>query len=256
MRQNGTVTVDQNPTLEALAYACHWYGQITSGDNSYRRLLAHTGGYVDLVNSVHRGAVLAWLNRSGCRQFKKADHPLASSELQAWWTECQHLLPEVCKPLVDCTAVEVAKIGEAYAVLKQKQACTRVVGGTRRLVTFGHTGASKALFTTRPQAAMPWDNPERKALHFDESGARYAAYLRHAQDILISLSPDCRRYGILLADLPELLGRHEATLAKLVDEYYWATVTRKVAIPDERTLHTWFAGLLERRTVLHSAQRR
>jgi hypothetical protein len=241
-----TAAANEKPTLEALAYACHWYDQITSGDSSYRRLVAETGGHVDLANSAHRSAVLAWLNRSGCRQFKKADHPLASSELQAWWTKCEHLLPEVGKPLVDCTALEVGNIGEAYAVLKEKQACTRVVGGTRQLVTFGHTGASKALFTTRPQAAMPWDNPERKALRFDESGGGYTSYLRHAQGILRALSPACRRYGIQLDDLPMLLGRREATPAKLVDEYYWATVTRKVAIPDETTLHTWFANLLQK----------
>lgn len=239
-------TGDGRPTLEALAYACHLYGQITFRDSSYRRLVAETGGHVDLANSAHRSAVLAWLNRSGCRQFKKADHPLASSELMAWWTECEHFLPEVGKPVVEVTADEVARIGEAYAALKEKQACTRVQRGRGLSVSFGHTGASKTLFATRPQAALPWDNPERAALRFGESGAGYAAYLRHAQDILRALSVACSRYGIRLADLPDVLGRDEATPAKLVDEYYWATLRDTVAIPDEAMLRTWFTNLVQK----------
>lgn len=234
------------PTLEALAYACHAYGQTTSYDNSYRQLLDRTGGHVDLTDSAHRAAVLKWLNQWGCRQFKVVDHPLASSEMQAWYTECQHLLPEVGKALVDCSVAEVWHIGQAYALLRERQACTRKRDGFPEAVRFGPTGASKVLFAVRPQAAIPWDAPERKALRFDDSDRGYIAYLGHAQGILRALSPACRRYGIQLADLPMLLGRREATPAKLVDEYYWATVTREVAIPDEAKLRTWFANLVQK----------
>ena len=146
--------------------------------------------------------------------------------MQAWYTECQHLLPEVGKALVDCSVAEVWHIGQAYALLRERQACTRKRDGFPEAVRFGPTGASKVLFAVRPQAAIPWDAPERKALRFDDSDRGYIAYLRQAQGILRALSPACRRYGIQLADLPTLLGRREATPAKLVDEYYWATVTR------------------------------
>jgi hypothetical protein len=160
-----TAAANEKPTLEALAYACHWYDQITSGDSSYRRLVAETGGHVDLANSAHRScSTQAWLNRSGCRQFKVVDHPLASSEMQAWYTECQHLLPEVGKALVDCSVAEVWHIGQAYALLRERQACTRKRDGFPEAVRFGPTGASKVLFAVRPQAAIPWDAPERKAL--------------------------------------------------------------------------------------------
>lgn len=240
-------TGDGTPTLEALAYACRTYGQTTSYDSSYRQLLDKTGGHVDLTDSAHRDAVLVWLNQWGCRQFKVADHPLASSEMQAWYTECQHLLPEVGKALVDCSVAEVWHIGQAYALLRERQACTRKRDGFPEAVRFGPTGASKVLFAVRPQAAIPWDKPERDALRFDDSDRGYIAYLRHTQGILRALSPACRRYGIRLADLPDVLGRDEATPAKLVDEYYWATVTRKVAIPDEAMLRRCFTNLVQKR---------
>ena len=166
--------------------------------------------------------------------------------MQAWYTECQHLLPEVGKALVDCSVAEVWHIGQAYALLRERQACTRKRDGFPEAVRFGPTGASKVLFAVRPQAAIPWDAPERKALHLDDSGRGYIAYLGHAQGILRALSPACRRYGLQLADLPMLLGRREATPAKLVDEYYWATLRDTVAIPDEAMLRTWFTNLVQK----------
>ena len=44
-----------------------------------------------------------------------------------------------------------------------------------------------------------------------------------------------------LADLPRRLGRPQSTLPKLVDEYYWVTITRDCKPPDPHTLERWVA---------------
>jgi hypothetical protein len=64
-------------------------------------------------------------------------------------------------------------------------------------------------------------------------------YLRIVRDYLEELSQDCERLGCKLVDLPQMLGRPESSVTKLIDEYFWVTISRKCPVPDESELMRW-----------------
>ena len=45
--------------------------------------------------------------------------------------------------------------------------------------------------------------------------------------------------GIAAEDIPKMLGRPTSSLPKMIDEYYWLTLTRGLAIPRPTELATW-----------------
>ena len=54
-----------------------------------------------------------------------------------------------------------------------------------------------------------------------------------------SMQTQCQKFGIELQAIPDLVGRPSATPPQLVDEYYWATITRGVEVPPKEQLATW-----------------
>ncbi len=234
----------QLPSLEALVFVGQHYGALTGYDASYNELLRVTGGRVDPDLPAHRMCLLKWLNSWGCRQFKVADHPLASEELAAWYAEHRSLLPDAQQELVGCSTHSIVRLSMAYDTLRLRTACYQVRSGQRICTTFGPTGASKVLFALRPTIAIPWDFPERQALGFGDSAIGYQAYLLHAQDILHRAQTRCRWYGINLSDLPRLLCRLTCTPAKLVDEYYWMVITKGIELPPQAELERWFSNIV------------
>lgn len=57
------------------------------------------------------------------------------------------------------------------------------------------------------------------------------AFLRRVRDDLRHIRQQRPTHHVDLADLPERLGRSEATPAQLVGEYYWISITREVETP-------------------------
>jgi hypothetical protein len=106
-------------------------------------------------------------------------------------------------------------------------------------VTVGPTGAAKILWALRPEALPPWDEPIRAQLGFDGSGESYAAFLTLAQQTIRAVIEDAARLGVSEAEIPAQIGRPHATLPKLVDEYFWATITEGVTIPSPADLEQW-----------------
>jgi hypothetical protein len=45
--------------------------------------------------------------------------------------------------------------------------------------------------------------------------------------------------GIQIAELPALVSRSNSTPPKLIDEYYWTTITRSFIPPSPETLKQW-----------------
>ncbi len=107
------------------------------------------------------------------------------------------------------------------------------------LARFGPTGASKILFALRPQSMIAWDIPIRGSLKYADNGDSYVRYLLKALDELESLMLSCQKHGVPIEDIPRLLGRDCATVAQMVGEYFWVTLTRSCYPPKGDRAELW-----------------
>jgi hypothetical protein len=226
--------------LAELAFACYIYTRMTDFDGSYCRFLEKVSPQLDLKQERHRMALLKWLNDWGCRQFALLYHPLASREIGDWYQHCgQELFPEDCT-LLSLTDTEFAKVQPAYSNLVGRPASIRKLkDGGETQVQIGPTGAAKILFAIRPKALIPWDDSIRNELNLDASARSYCVYLRVAQEYLQELNCVCRKLGFDLNNLPLMLGRPNSTVAKLIDEYAWVTISRKCPTPEKEEFMRW-----------------
>jgi hypothetical protein len=221
--------------LGELAFGCYVFSR--GYDSAYDQLLAETAPALDLDNDRHRMALLRWLNKWGCRQFAKGSHSVASTELKAWYKEFEHDLFSETEGLLSLTDEHLDKVEQAYSGLLVRTASYR--GKAKSRITVGPAGTAKILFALRPNALMPWDDPIRAKFGWDGSARSYRDHLLMARGWLNELSSECNAQGFQLSDLPSKIGRPKSSLAKLIDEYLWVTITAQCAAPDKITLQRW-----------------
>jgi hypothetical protein len=257
--------------LGELALTCFAYGAMTY-DDSLAQFERRVEGNTDLTKEEHRLALLHWLNQWQCRQFSLAYHDLASAGLLEWHKEFGSSLPTKGKQLWEVPESTVEDYAGVFDALARKVACYRdtgrgpaapeaapggqagvapggqaaaaptgAPGGKKVAVSFGPTAAAKILFVLRPQVFVAWDEPIRAGLRYDGSGRSYVGFLIRLREELLDLREQCRAFDFDLVDLPEALGRPLSTPAQLLDEYYWATVTREVVAPSRRQLARWLS---------------
>jgi hypothetical protein len=245
--------------LGELALTCFAYGAMNY-DDSLGQFERRVGGEVDLANEEHRMALLHLLNQSQCRQFSLAYHDLASAELLAWCREFDSTLPPRRNHLWEVPEATVEQYAAVFGCLAKKLAgyrdSTRVTGGRKdgaaqagrdagfaggkqSAVSFGPTAAAKILFVLRPKVFVAWDEPMRAGLRYDGSGHSYVHFLIRLREELLELEGQCRAFDLELTDLPEALGRPLSTPAQLMDEYYWAMITRGVVAPTRQQVARW-----------------
>jgi hypothetical protein len=230
--------------LGQLAFACYIYGRMTDFDSSYDAIRKATGPALDLTLAPHRVALLKWLNDWGCRQFAKAYHQLAASEIEDWYRGFVTAIPSVGAHLTGLSDQDLNVAEGAYDALADRTACMRRRKGTRDArVTIGPTGAAKILFALRPGSFIPWDEPIRTGLKLRPSGREYVRYLKLAKHHLGELEAQCQEMGHRLDELPELVERPGSTPAKLIDEYYWVTITRNCPVPEKQVIPKWVSWM-------------
>lgn len=226
--------------LYELAFGCWIYRILTGDDSRIGQLQEKTGGQVDPHNPGHRGFLFEWLNQWGCRQFSKAHHiAIAGQSLDAWANSWLTRLPSVDMKLETIGHAQIDILGAAYHDLRNRQAGTRTLkNGTISQVRYGPVGAAKTLFALRPNVCPPWDRYTLDALGLDYSKSSYCQYLRRVHADLQKVS---NQAGVKIDALPNLVKRPKSTPPKLIDEYYWVTVTRGFAPPSKQTLEQWLA---------------
>jgi hypothetical protein len=228
--------------LAELAFACYIYDRMTDYDSSYNRFRRETNPQLDLNNKQHRIALIKCLNSWGCRQFARDYHDLASEEIHSWYQQYGDRFFSPDKSLLDLTSGDLALVEQAYAELVVRTASMRErPRGGQTKVVIGPTGTAKILFALRPNALVPWDNPIRGHFQLDGSAHAYIRHLDIVRENLEELGQACKELGHRLSDLPELLNRHTSSLAKLIDEYLWVTVSRKCPAPAKAELLKWAA---------------
>jgi len=228
--------------LAELAFACYIYAQMTDYDSSYDRFREETIPQLDLKNNQHRIALIKWLNGWGCRQFALGYHDLASEEIHSWYQRFGDHFFSPDRSLLDLTSNDLALVEQAYAELVVRTASTRErPRGGQTKVVIGPTGTAKILFALRPNALVPWDGPIRGHFRLNGSAHAYIKYLHIVRENLEEVDQACIELGHRLSDLPELLNRPTSSLAKLIDEYFWVTVSRRCAAPANAELLKWAA---------------
>ncbi len=211
--------------LYELAYACRLYAALGDFDSSFIEFREAVKPALDLRNHAHRKALLVWLNSWGCRQFAKDYHSMASKALVGWGRLHLNRLPHKVGALAELSDSVLDGAAEAYGDLKDRNASLRSRKSDLYRVTFGPTGAAKILFALRPNALPPWDEPIRKYFGYDGSAHSYRDFLNKVREEVCKLQDEAANFGISANDIPACIGRPDSGLPKLIDEYYWVTIT-------------------------------
>ncbi|MBP2326384.1 hypothetical protein JOF56_006769 [Kibdelosporangium banguiense] len=198
------------PQLADLRRTAEVFNGFTGVDKSWLRLLADTAPAVDLSFAEHRTLLLRWLNSWGCRiSYPSPDDPFDSA-LLLWWQTYGSALPQVS--LAGLSDAEITTIARAYESL------AAVTVSSRR--TLSATAAAKALYALRPDTVMPWDAAIAKALHGSRTGAAFEAHLRLGRSWAQAVLAACPGQSV-----PDRVGRPAVSLAKILDEYLYVTIT-------------------------------
>src|SRR5512146_176847 len=86
------------------------------------------------------------------------------------------------------------------------------------------------------QVFPPWDAAIRRKLSSSGHQNSYKELLMRVRAELRELVEDAGRLGLSEADIPARVGRPHSSLPKLVDEYHWVTLTKKVVVPTPEEL--------------------
>ncbi|MDI6805001.1 MAG: hypothetical protein QME58_14390, partial [Bacteroidota bacterium] len=183
--------------------------------------------------------IIEWLNDWGCRQFAIEHHELAKQELLNWHIEFSNQLPVPTANLWELNENDYETLRRAYDSLVNRTASQRRRGNNQTIVRFGPTGAAKILFSLRPNTYAPWDEPIRDSLGLNGSADSYIEYLQTINALLNELRPTCEQHGFTLSELPNRLLRPHSSVPKLIDEYYWMTITQNWQPPTSETFRNW-----------------
>ena len=227
--------------LYELAYGCRLFGELAGADTASADLNTATKGRVDLGNPAHAKALLVWLNKWGCRQFAIDHHPTAASMLADWGARWIDSLPKPNASLSKLSTRQLATTADAYADLKDRQASTRrTPNGKIAIVTVGSNGRGQGSPRTPTAGAAALGRPHA-APRYSLDGGRdsYLAYLLEVQQQMRGIEAEAAAMGIAAKDIPKVLGRPTSSLPKMIDEYYWLTLTHGLRVPSERELATW-----------------
>jgi hypothetical protein len=221
------------PTMALLEEVLGRYGEFRF-DRTLEAARLDIGGRPDPGDLAHAARLRKWLNDWTCRigypQPGQEDRFAAS--LADWWADARGMLPAQDQALSQLADGELAAIGRAYAGL-----CRRPAGVSRtgRIRTVGPTATAKLLYFVRPLAVTAWDNAisARTGRGQDE-----AAFLRHlvtcrrwAQD----LEAEAGRLGLKPSQIGPALHRPKSSVAKLIDEWLYATITGGLGPPGPAT---------------------
>ena len=209
-----------------LRIACCLYNQITDYDNEYLKFSKQYPN-LDLSKSGHIQGLIKWLRTWGCRQFKKESEKVSIKSIKEWYKPIKSKIRNFNTPLIEFGLNEnKSLIIEIFDDLVKSKAATRQVKGRESEVSIGPVGAAKILFALRPSLYAPWDTLIYKKLKLKGNGSGYIDYLEKVQEALKSIKHDIKDAGISWDQLFKYLKKKHNSYPKLIDEYYWVTITR------------------------------
>ena len=210
------------PTMALLRDVLPQYG--ARFDRSLEAARRDIGDEPDLADPVHAARLRIWLNQWTCRMAypKAGEADVFARSLARWWTDAKETMPAERQRLAELTDGQLQAVSHAYAELYQRPAAINRVGTTRSV---GSTAAAKLLYFVRPLAVTAWD----KAISARTGkGNGEAAFLRHltsCRNWARGLEAEAGSLGLNPSEIGPSLGRPASSVAKLIDEWLYATVT-------------------------------
>lgn len=221
--------------LFELVYACRLYrGEF---DTAYNRMCGALGSNPDLASQAQQDGLLRFLNDWRCRIPEK-NFGVLKDRLREWAR--QAWLPEASKEVLSLDGPERAQIGNSYEALLHLGAG----------LNFQDTAAAKTLHALRPRALPIWDAAikawfiKERGLSERTAGQTYSEFLSHVAEQLSELEVDAARLGYSLADVQKWVHGSASSLVKLVDQYYWITITEGHKIPTRDELKRWLSWMI------------
>jgi hypothetical protein len=218
--------------LYELAYACRLYrGQF---DRAYDQMTKVLGRNPDLASQAQQDSLMRFLNDWRCRIPQK-NFPILKERLQRWATLWVPQLPDTGRDIRSLNESERAQIGTSYEELLHLGAG----------LNFQDTAAAKTLHALRSHALPIWDAAikswfiGKRGLSTRSAGQTYSDFLHHVAGEISELEVDVARLGHSLSDVAQLVQGSGGSLVKLVDEYYWVTITDGHALPTRVDLEQW-----------------
>jgi hypothetical protein len=210
------------PSIEALREACASFGGYGRPDRSLAMFAEATGGRPNLADTGHRAALHRWLNAWGCRIAYPKDGPddLFDRSVGEWWAAWSRRLPGPQIRLAELTDPQIEQVAAAYGALAVSPVARGRKSGSLR--SLAPTAAAKALWVIRPHAVRAWDERIARRLYGGRDPEAFSAHLHLARCCAQSLLAEAGSEAALL----EEVGRPDATVAKLLDEYWYVTVSR------------------------------
>jgi hypothetical protein len=212
--------------LAYLRTAYYLYNQFSDYDSSYLSL-SEKYPVLQLNKEEQVIALIKWLRSWGCRQFKTDDEEISIDSIVKWYELNKSKFPSPSDCLIDydLTANKKAIIS-FFNDLSNRRAATKERDGHEIAVRIGPVGAAKTLFALRPNLFSPWDTPIYNELNLEGDGSGYIAYLSSIQTELKDLRTEVINSSIHWNDLFKFLKKGHKSYPKLIDEYYWITITQ------------------------------
>lgn len=202
------------------------------GDETVRAAREELGPEPDPGRAEHARRLRTWLNQWACRigNPKPGQPDTLASSLALWWPAARDLLPPAGLRLAELTDAQLAAVSRAYGDLCPRPASVSAAGRTR---SFGPTATAKLLYFLRPLAIPPWDKAISAQTGGGQDEAAFGAHLTLCRRWARALEAEARSAGLAPGEIAASAGRPAASVARLIDEWLYWTVTagRPVPIP-------------------------
>ncbi len=209
-----------------LKIACYLYNQFTDYDDSYLKLLREYPN-LDLNQAKHIKTLIEWLRSWGCRQFKNSNENISIKSIMDWYKSRKSKIPSRNDYLIDYDLVNNRKsIIEIFDNLSVRKAATRQQRNHKINVRIGPVGTAKTLFALRPNLFSPWDRPIYNKFQLEDTGSGYVEYLLRVQNELRKIRNSLKGTNFNWNELFVYLKKQHRSYPKLIDEYYWITITQ------------------------------
>lgn len=211
------------PTLASLATILPQYGKFTF-DRTLAAVRHDIGDHPDLADPEHATRLRTWLNQWLCRigYPEPGKFDVFADSLAKWWVGVKDTLPPESQRLAQLTDAQLLTVSGAYGDLYVRPAAISRTGRTRRI---GATAAAKLLYFVRPCTVTAWDKAISSRTGDGQDEAAFLRHLTTCREWAKDLEAEGRQLGLESSEIGPHLGRPASSVAKLIDEWLYGTIT-------------------------------
>jgi hypothetical protein len=217
-----------------------FYYKAIGGDEAYFKLVSNTQ-FKTILNSPRRSFTNDFVEKCLIKFLNKWNTRIDSNRVK---TELTIVLKQIKPFVAKLNKYKIASVNfEDKIVIDGRRDnienfCSKLFYQVDDITGIGPTATSKILHVLIPSLFTMWDKSIFDEFHhryakitFDGQG--YIIFLRELQHLISNLipNPSLGEQSIEKYVALKLQYQHPKTLAKLIDEYNWITITKKIQVP-------------------------